>query len=117
MSKHFLVKLFHAINGHDTTFVHGEGMRTVQLTVDWAVPHYLFHHFFLCSISITFSDEVGALNLRMWFALGVIIAVVSFGLSLVRSTVIGDHVTVFTEESMEVWPSSITALVHIVAHH
>jgi len=53
----------------------------------------------------------------MSFTVGVVATGVTFSLSLVWSTVFCDEIAVFSKETMEVWPSSITTFVHIVACH
>lgn len=50
-------------------------------------------------------------------AFSVVRAFVSLGLSLVWSAFFCNQVAVFSEETMEEWPSTITTFIHIVTSH
>jgi hypothetical protein len=92
-------------------------MWAVKLTIYWTVSNEVSHDFLLRSVTIAFTDEVGAINLGVWFTFSIVAARVTFGSALVWGALFGDEISIFTEETMEVWPSSVTTLVHIVTHH
>jgi len=112
-----IVQLFDSISSHNTISVHTENVWAVELTINWTVSNEVSHDLLLRSITITFTDEVGALYLGVWLTLRIVAARVTFGLSLVWGALFGDEISIFSEETMEVWPSSVTTLVHIVTHH
>jgi hypothetical protein len=94
-----------------------EDMWGIELSINHTVSNNLLHHFLFRSVTVALSDKSSFFNFRMWSTFGIVGAFVSLGLSLVWSAFFGNQVTVFSKETVEEWPSTITTFVHIVACH
>ena len=68
------VQLLEALLGEDSTLIHAENMRSLQLTVDNTVSHDFLHHLLLRAISVSLTHEVGVLNLGVRSTLRVVFA-------------------------------------------
>ena len=53
----------------------------------------------------------------MWLTLFVVGALVTLSFADIRSTFLGDKVSILGKESMEEWPATVATLVHVVAGH
>ena len=106
-----------AFFAENTFLVQAEHRWSLEIAVDWAISQNLLHHFFLGSGTPSSANEIGLLNLGNWLALLIVSTFVTLSFALVGSALFGDQVSVFGEEHIEVWPSSIAALVHIITGH
>jgi len=103
--------------GKNTLLVEREDPGHIELPIDDAIPKNFFHHFLFRGLAVSATNEVALLDLGNWFAVLVVLALVALGLRFVRSALLGDHVSIFSQESVEERPAAITAFVEIVAHH
>lgn len=112
-----LVEGFDSSRGEHTFLIEGEDSWCLHLTVYSSVSDDFLHHLFLGGVTITFTNEISARYLRVRLTFLIIRAFVALGLTHIRCTVLGDKVSVLSEESVEEWPSTIATLIHIVTRH
>jgi len=114
---HLAVQVLHAVAGHDAARVHVTVRGEIDFAFDGAGMHDLLHHSFLGGGTVAAANEFDVLHLGDRLALGVLTAVVALRDAEVRSTLLVNHVSVFEEEAVELGPTAIAALSHVVARH
>jgi hypothetical protein len=114
---HLIVQLFGALLSDDAILVHAGNSRELYLTIHSTSVHDLLHDVALSRVTVALTNEISSGNLGVWLARCVILAAVAFSLSLVRSTILLNHVGLFANKSVKYRPTSITAFVHVIAHH
>lgn len=113
----FLVESFDTSRGEYTFLIEGEDSWCLHFAIDGAISNNFLHHLLLSGVTVTFTNEVGILDLGVSLALLVVRAFVSLGLTNVWSAVLGNKIAIFSKETVEERPATVTALVHIVASH
>jgi hypothetical protein len=103
--------------GEDTLLIEREDSWDIEFSVNDTVSKNLLHHFLLTGLSVSTTNEVTLLNSTYWFALRVLSTLLSFSLTEVWGTSLINQMSVFSQISMEERPSTITALIHIIACH
>ena len=106
-----------AFFAENTFLVNTEHARCLEVSIDWSISEDFLHHFFLGRVSPATANEIRFFDLGNWFALLIILAIVTLGLVNVRSTVLADQVAVLRHENVEVWPSAVASFIHIIASH
>jgi hypothetical protein len=101
----------------DTLLIEREHSWYIELSVDDTVSKNLLHHLLFTGLSVSTTDEVALLDSTYWFTLRVLATLFSLGFTEVWSTSLINHVSVFSEISVEERPSTIATLVHVIASH
>jgi len=115
--KGLFVKFLDSIGCKHTFGVHMENMWSIKLTINHSISCNFLHHFLLRRVTITLTYKSSFFDFGMGCALGIVWTFVSLGLSSVWSAFFSNHVSVFSKETVEEWPATITAFIHVVACH
>jgi len=112
-----VMKLFYSLCSQYTFCVSVENVRSLELSIYNTISSNFFHYLCFTRTTVSLTNERGLGDLGVRLAVLVVATSVALGLSEIRSALISDHVSVFSEEAVEEWPSTVASLVHIVASH